>query len=119
MLPGRGERTWSWSIIDIKSDAPYGALMRTTLTIDEDVAARIEERRKREGQSLKQVVNLLLREGLRCEGRNRTKAYRTRPHTLGLRPGFDAARLNQLVDELETEERVENEARLRALRPAR
>ena len=33
-------------------------------TID-DVAARIEERRRRNGQSLKQVVNALLREGLR------------------------------------------------------
>ena len=32
-------------------------MMRTTLTIDDDVTARIEERRRRGGQSLKQVVN--------------------------------------------------------------
>ena len=87
--------------------------MRTTLTIEEDIAARIEEIWKRDGQSLKQVVNLLLRDGLHREGRPRAKPYRTRPHKLGLRPGFDAVRLNQLADELEVEGRLESEARLR------
>lgn len=32
-----------------------------------------------------------------------TRKYRTRPHPLGMRPGFDPTRLNQLVDELETD----------------
>ena len=90
--------------------------MRTTLTIDDDIAARIEERRRRDGKSLKQVINLLLRAGLRVEGRSRVKRYRTRPHALGLRPGFDAARLNQVVDELETDERLASEASLRGAR---
>ena len=31
------------------------------------------------------------------------KKYRTRPQPLGPRPGFDPTRLNQLVDELETD----------------
>ncbi|MXX74839.1 MAG: DUF2191 domain-containing protein [Holophagales bacterium] len=87
--------------------------MRTTLTIEDDIAARIEEIRKRDGQSLKQVVNLLLRDGLHREGRPRAKPYRTRPSELGLRPGFDAVRLNQLADELEVDGRLESEARLR------
>ena len=86
--------------------------MRTTLTIDDDVAARIEERRRRDGQSLKQVVNALLREGLR----NRqevpaSKKYRTKTHALRMRAGFDAARLNQLVDELATDGYLEREVR--------
>jgi len=38
--------------------------MRTTLTLDDDVAARIEEIRTREQKSLKQVVNDLLRKGI-------------------------------------------------------
>jgi len=88
--------------------------MRTTLTIDDDLAGRIEERRLRDGLSLKQVINTLLREGLRS-GRQapRAKRYRTRPHKLGMRAGFDPARLNQLVDELETEAQLEREAELR------
>ena len=88
--------------------------MRTTLTIEEDVAARIEEIRKRDGRSLKQVVNLLLRDGLHREGRPRAKPYRTRPRKLCLRPGFDAVRLNQLADELEVDGRLEAESRLRS-----
>ncbi len=88
--------------------------MRTTLTIDDDVAARIEERRRTNGQSLKQVVNQLLREGLRSSERQpEARRYRTKTHKLRLRSGFDAARLNQLVDELETEERVAREVVLR------
>ena len=88
--------------------------MRTTLTIDDDIAARIEERRRTDGQSLKQVVNQLLREGLRSSERPpETRPYRTKTHRLCLRPGFDAARLNQLVDELEIEERVAREVVLR------
>ena len=86
-------------------------MMRTTLTIDDDLAGQIEERRRREGLSLKQVVNALLRDGLRS-GRQAppAKKYRTKPHKLGMRAGFDPARLNQLADELETDARLEREA---------
>ena len=88
--------------------------MRTTLTIDEDIAVRIRDLRRRSGQSLKQVINRLLREGLRSSPRTPdAKPYRTTPHRLGLRPGFDAAGFNQLVDELETEERRSREILLR------
>lgn len=101
-------------IIDINESGKYDVVMRTTLTIDDDVADQIEERRRREGLSLKQVINALLREGLRS-GRQarRAKKYRTKPHKLGMRAGFDPARLNQLVDELETDRQLEREAELR------
>ena len=56
----------------------------------------------------------LLREGLRSSERGpEARPYRTKTHKLRLRPGFDAARLNQLVDELETEERTAREVVLR------
>lgn len=38
--------------------------MRTTLTLDDDVARLLERARKRRGTSLKQLVNEALREGL-------------------------------------------------------
>ncbi len=38
--------------------------MRTTMTLDPDVAAQIAERRRASGQPLRQVVNDLLRAGL-------------------------------------------------------
>jgi hypothetical protein len=88
--------------------------MRTTLTIDDDIAGRIEERRRRDGQSLKQVINRLLREGLRHDQRPaEARKYRTKTHKLRLRPGFDPARFNRLADELETDTHLEGEARLR------
>ena len=109
----RSERIVAY-VFDIISVHQYDAWMRTTLTIDDDIAARIEERRRTDGHSLKQVVNQLLREGLRSSERPpEARPYRTKTHKLRLRPGFDAARLNQLVDELETEERTAREVVLR------
>lgn len=85
--------------------------MRTTLTIDDELAAQIDELRRSEGLSLKRVVNYLLREGLRSRQRPpRAKKHRTQARKLRMRPGFDPEKLNQLVDELETEERREREA---------
>jgi hypothetical protein len=79
--------------------------MRTTLTLDEDVAARIEELRRREGLSLKGAINLLLREGLRShDQRPQGRRYRSRTHPLRMRAGYDPEKLNQLVDELTAEE---------------
>lgn len=39
--------------------------MRTTLTLDEDVAALLEKTRRAKGLSFKQIVNEALRAGLR------------------------------------------------------
>jgi len=38
--------------------------VRTTLTLDDDVAALIEAERRRTGETLRRVVNRLLRRGL-------------------------------------------------------
>lgn len=60
--------------------------MRTTLTIDEDVAVRLERLRTDRGLSLKQVVNEALRLGLAAmeQGTGRRRpAYRTRAVSLG------------------------------------
>ena len=40
--------------------------MRTTLTIDDDVAVELERRRRQQNTSLKDVVNDTLRRGLRA-----------------------------------------------------
>ena len=78
--------------------------MRTTLTIDDDLVARIEELRRREGLTFKAAVNRLLRAGMdHQEGAPRPRPYRTPTRRLGLRPGFDPTRLNQVADELEVE----------------
>lgn len=76
-------------------------MMRTALTIDDDIAARLEGLCKDQGLSLKQAVNLLLREGLGAYSTpQRAKRFRTKPCKLGLRTGIDPGKLNQLVDSL-------------------
>jgi hypothetical protein len=78
--------------------------MRTTLTIDDDLAAILERERVRKGVSFKEVVNSLLRRGLELEQLTPTRpVVVTRPHDYGFKPGVDLDKLNQLVDELEVE----------------
>lgn len=60
--------------------------MRTTLTLDDDVASQLEQLRRARDLPLKQVVNDTLRQGLRQmqEGaKPRRKPYRTRGLDLG------------------------------------
>lgn len=59
--------------------------MRTTLSLDDDVAALLEGTRKALKGSLKEVVNEALRHGLRqmAAPSKRRKAYQTRTVSLG------------------------------------
>ncbi len=78
--------------------------MRTTLTIDDDVAAMLKLEGKRKGLSFKELVNSALRRGLAAEELHRpVQKVVTRPHAYGFKPGIDLDKLNQLADELEVE----------------
>ena len=78
--------------------------MRTTLTIDDDLAALLKRRARELGLPFRDVVNRTLRAGLGEQARPRQRlAPKTIPHAFGFRPGIDLDRLNQLVDELEAE----------------
>ena len=82
-------------------------IMRTTLSIDDDLAEGIETIRERDHLSLREAVNRLLREGLRSLERGETaSSYEGPVFETNLRPGIDPNRLNQLADELEIEEFV-------------
>jgi hypothetical protein len=79
--------------------------VRTTLTIDRDVAERLEKEMRRTGKGLKATINEALRRGLCIGGKPpRPIRFEVRPHALGIKAGIDLDRLNQLVDELEVEE---------------
>ena len=81
--------------------------MRTTLTLDPDVARMLSEEAHRLRKPFKHVVNEALRRGL-SPGRTRAtgRRYRVRPHRAALRAGVDAGRLNALVDQLEEQDRI-------------
>ena len=61
--------------------------VRTTVTLDEDVAAALQRLSQERGVSFKEAVNSTLRAGLH-EGR-RAKSYRVPTRRLGLRPDID------------------------------
>lgn len=81
--------------------------MRTTLTLDPDVAERLRQEMRRSGKGLKALVNEAMRLGLGVAGKRvRPPRFAVRPHAFGFRPGVDLDRLNQLSDELEAREAV-------------
>jgi hypothetical protein len=80
--------------------------MRTTLTLDPDVARLLEDAAHRERRPMKQVVNEALRRALTAQSPRR-EPFRVGVHKSGLRPGLDLTGFNRLADELEDEAIVE------------
>ena len=86
----------------------YGASMmptvRTTLTLDDDLAGLLKQRAHELGVPFKEVVNRTIRAGLgEAAAARRPPAPKTIPHSFGFRPGVDVDKLGQLADELEAE----------------
>jgi hypothetical protein len=78
--------------------------MRTTLTIDDDLAGLLKQRAREQGVPFKEVVNRTIRAGLgEAAKTHRGAVPKTVPHSFGFRPGIDLDKLGQLADELEAE----------------
>jgi hypothetical protein len=80
--------------------------MRTTLTLDDDLAMLLKRRARELDLPFKEMVNTALRRGLAgAEPARPSPRILVRPHDFGAtKPGTDPGRFNQLVDELEAEE---------------
>ncbi len=78
--------------------------MRTTLTLDDDLAGLLKQRARELGIPFREAVNRTIRAGLGEEAAaRRGRAPKTIPHSFGFRPGVDLDKLGQLADELEAE----------------
>jgi hypothetical protein len=61
--------------------------VRTTLTIDDDVAAQLEKENRRAGEPMKQTVNRVLRSGLAVAAKPvKPKRFVVKPLDLGTTP---------------------------------
>lgn len=88
--------------LDITNVGHHDAFVRTTLTLDADVADRLQRAVRRSGKSLKGVVNEALRIGLGAEEKpSPPSRFRISAFVDGLQPGIDPDRMNQLADEME------------------
>jgi hypothetical protein len=76
--------------------------MLTTVTLDPDVAERIEQEVRRAGKPAQAVVNEVLRTrlGLKADA-SRQEPFRVKPHAFRFAAGLDLDKMNRLVDDLE------------------
>jgi len=79
--------------------------MRTTLTLDDDLARLLKKTARDQERPFKQVVNEAIRKGLMALERPPVREpYRLEPSDLGeVRPGIDLTKALALADELEDE----------------
>ena len=85
--------------------------MRTTITLDPDLDAKLRQLARERGLSFKAVVNLVLRRGLSDGKAGPGKPFRVEATALGLRPGIDFDKALTLAGELEDEHILEVMAR--------
>lgn len=83
----------------------HDAIMRTTFTLDPDVAERLDRASRRSGKGLDATANEILRAGLEMtEGPVEPAPFRIRSFVDGLQPGIDPDKMNRLLDDLEAED---------------
>lgn len=79
--------------------------MRTTLTLDPDVAAKARKGAAKLHRPFKDVINAALRVGLdEILAPPAARPYRTQPRAMGLRRGFSYDNISELIAAAEGED---------------
>jgi hypothetical protein len=79
--------------------------MRTTLTLDPDVAAKAKKGAAKLGKPFKEIITAALRIGLdQVLKPSASKPYRTKARPLGLRRGFNYDNIGELLARAEGED---------------
>lgn len=81
----------------------YDANVRTTVTLDDDVAAALRTTMRERGVSFKDALNSALRAGLSAANQP-ARPYQVKPFTAEIRPGIDITKINRLLADWEDEE---------------
>jgi hypothetical protein len=77
-------------------------MMRTTLTLDDDLAGLLKQRARELGIPFKAAVNRAIRARIgEAATTRRRPAPKTISHSFGFKPGIDLDKLGQFADELE------------------
>jgi hypothetical protein len=76
--------------------------VRTTLTLDEDVAIKLRAEARRSGEPFKQIVNRVLRLGLNTQAQVKSlPPFKVKARPLGLPPGLSYDNVEELLEQLE------------------
>jgi hypothetical protein len=73
--------------------------VRTTLTLDDDVASLLTKEARKSGEPFKQIVNRFMRLGLTSSKQPARKPFKVTPINLGLPRDFD--KVEDLIEYLE------------------
>lgn len=79
--------------------------MRTTITLDADLAAKLKAAARERGTSFKAVVNDAIRSGFESD-RRAARPYKMQTRSLGVRPDVNLDRASRLAADLEDAEIV-------------
>jgi hypothetical protein len=75
---------------------------RTTITLDEDVQAKLEAAMRKSGKSFKETVNETLRFGLVAQRKAAgAKPFKIRARDMKLKPGYSLDKPWDLIEEIE------------------
>lgn len=100
--------------LDITEREHHDVNMRTTVTLDDDLAEQILDLAHRRKEPFKTVLNESLRRGLSGGGPPRgQKPFVVRARPMRLRAGLDEAKLSQIAEELEDAGRITSHKRQR------
>jgi hypothetical protein len=76
--------------------------MRTTLTLDDDVAAKLKAESRRAGRPFREIVNATLRRGLASRRVAQRQAFKIAARDLGnLKPGLSLDNVAELIEHAE------------------
>jgi hypothetical protein len=76
--------------------------MRTTLTLDEDVASKLKSESRKSGKSFRETVNEFLRKGLNSQKKTKAiKRFRVRTRELFPKEGLNFDNIGELLEQLE------------------
>jgi hypothetical protein len=78
----------------------YHHEMRTTLTLDDDVAAKLKEEMKRSGRSFKETVNTVLRKGLNTSKKLKVEPFNVQPKKFRPRITVDYDNIGELLEQI-------------------
>ena len=76
--------------------------MRTTLTLEDDIAAKLQIEMRRRGVSLKQIVNETLRTGLTSRNEMaKAEPFKVKARAMGQHAGLNYDNIADLLDQVE------------------
>jgi hypothetical protein len=75
--------------------------MRTTITLDADVAAKLKAESKKTGRPFKAVVNEYLRLGFTARQQLKRNPFKVKARPLGLKAGVNIDNVGELLEQIE------------------